>query len=247
MPENPLDVLGKFSNPEHLTGLLRASRAVLKYNSFIDAARVIFDEACRLTGAKSGYVALLSDDGSENEVLFLESGGLPCSVDPELPMPIRGLRSEAYRTGKAAYNNDFMKSEWVKFMPPGHVVLRNVLFAPLNIDGKTVGIMGLANKDGNFTASDASIAEAFGDYAAIALKNSRMMDALQKTVDRLETTLAEVKTLQGFLPICAMCKKIRNDQGYWDQIEDYIREHSQAEFTHGLCPDCMKSLEEDIG
>lgn len=56
----------------------------------------------------------------------------------------------------------------------------------------------------------------------------------------LVKALAEVKTLSGMLPICAGCKKIRDDQGYWDQIETYIVHHTDATFTHGLCPDCMK-------
>ena len=57
---------------------------------------------------------------------------------------------------------------------------------------------------------------------------------------KLQEALAQVKKLSGFLPICSSCKKIRDDEGYWNQIEAYISEHSEAEFSHGLCPDCMK-------
>ena len=56
----------------------------------------------------------------------------------------------------------------------------------------------------------------------------------------LREALAKIKTLSGLLPICSWCKKIRDDSGYWQQIEAYIRDHSDAEFTHGICPDCMK-------
>jgi PAS domain S-box-containing protein len=59
---------------------------------------------------------------------------------------------------------------------------------------------------------------------------------------RLQESLDHIKTLSGLLPICANCKKIRNDQGYWEQVETYIKQHSDAEFTHGLCPDCLKEL-----
>ena len=59
---------------------------------------------------------------------------------------------------------------------------------------------------------------------------------------RLQDALANVKKLSGLLPICSSCKKIRNDNGYWKQIEGYIAEHSEAVFTHGLCPDCVKKL-----
>lgn len=55
-------------------------------------------------------------------------------------------------------------------------------------------------------------------------------------------TEKELKTLRGILPICASCKKIRDDKGYWAQIETYIREHSEVEFSHSLCPDCAKKL-----
>jgi len=58
----------------------------------------------------------------------------------------------------------------------------------------------------------------------------------------LEETLAQVKTLSGLLPICAKCKKIRDDNGYWNQIEAFISAHSDADFTHGICPDCSSAL-----
>jgi DNA-binding NtrC family response regulator len=64
----------------------------------------------------------------------------------------------------------------------------------------------------------------------------------EEVIRELQQALAEVKTLSGLLPICASCKKIRDDKGYWSQIEVYIRDHSQAEFSHGLCPDCAKKL-----
>ncbi len=64
----------------------------------------------------------------------------------------------------------------------------------------------------------------------------------EKLIRELQEALAKVKTLTGLLPICASCKKIRDDKGYWNQIEAYIRDHSEAEFSHGICPECMKKL-----
>jgi PAS domain S-box-containing protein len=63
-----------------------------------------------------------------------------------------------------------------------------------------------------------------------------------KLIEELTEALSRVKTLSGLLPICSSCKKIRNDKGYWQQVETYVKEHSDAEFTHGLCPDCVKKL-----
>jgi transcriptional regulator with GAF, ATPase, and Fis domain len=223
-----------------LSAVIKASRTILNKKTFKESAREIFDFCRKQTGAVSGYVALLSENGDENEVLFLEAGGMPCSVDPLLPMPIRGLREEAYKTHKTVYENNFMNSKWVRFMPKGHVKMRNVLFAPLNIDNKTVGIMGLANKPVDFTDEDAKTASLFGELAAIALVNSRYLDLLNEKTASLEKALSEVKTLQGLLPICMHCKKIRDDKGFWTKIEKYISNHSQANFTHSLCPQCLK-------
>ncbi|MGQ9555119.1 MAG: histidine kinase N-terminal 7TM domain-containing protein [Anaerolineae bacterium] len=64
----------------------------------------------------------------------------------------------------------------------------------------------------------------------------------EKLIAQLQQALAEVKTLSGLLPICASCKRVRNDQGYWQQIETYVSEHSQAQFSHGLCPECLARL-----
>ncbi|MBF0476201.1 MAG: hypothetical protein HQK59_10270 [Deltaproteobacteria bacterium] len=68
----------------------------------------------------------------------------------------------------------------------------------------------------------------------------------KRLVIELQEALNKVKLLSGMLPICAACKKIRDDQGYWTQIESYIRKHSEAQFTHGICPDCAKRLYPDL-
>ncbi|KMY67450.1 hypothetical protein AAU61_11500 [Desulfocarbo indianensis] len=67
-------------------------------------------------------------------------------------------------------------------------------------------------------------------------------DKVRQRTQDLEQALAEVKQLSGLLPICAHCKKIRDDKGYWKQIEDYVSIHSEATFSHGICPECIKKL-----
>ena len=68
----------------------------------------------------------------------------------------------------------------------------------------------------------------------------------ERLIRQLEEALANVKQLKGLLPICASCKRIRDDRGYWNQIEEYIRKHTEAEFTHGLCPECARKLYPDL-
>jgi len=81
---------------------------------------------------------------------------------------------------------------------------------------------------------------------ASALNLKREMDVRKARERELEQALSEVKALRGFIPICASCKKIRNDKGYWQQIEIYIQERSEALFSHGICKDCMKKLYPDL-
>ncbi len=80
----------------------------------------------------------------------------------------------------------------------------------------------------------------------IAIARFEDMMKLRRLNAELQDALKKVQTLSGLLPICASCKKIRDDQGYWQQVEVYIRDHSDVEFSHGLCPDCVKSLYADL-
>ena len=161
------------------SALLESARAILERGGLEEMEEAIFDACKELIGATAGYIALLSEDGANNDVVFLDSGGRPCNVDPDLPMPIRGLRAEAYATGKPVYDNDFSESKWTEFLPDGHMRMDNVMFAPLILTGKVVGVIGLANKPGGFTDDDTRMASAFADQAAIALQNSRNLEAVR--------------------------------------------------------------------
>ena len=68
----------------------------------------------------------------------------------------------------------------------------------------------------------------------------------EKLLSDLQAAAAKIKTLSGIIPICAKCKKIRDDKGYWEQVEVYIRDHTEAEFSHGLCPECVVEMEKEI-
>lgn len=70
----------------------------------------------------------------------------------------------------------------------------------------------------------------------------KMQDALIDKIEKLSLAMEEVKTLRGILPICSNCKKIRDDKGYWHQVEVYIQNHSDAEFSHGICKECAEKL-----
>ncbi len=79
----------------------------------------------------------------------------------------------------------------------------------------------------------------FGGYIGSCIDVTENVEARRLILREKET---EIKRLRGMLPICASCKKIRDDKGYWNQIESYIRDHSEVEFSHGICPECLKKL-----
>ncbi|MFW6155382.1 MAG: response regulator [Planctomycetota bacterium] len=79
-----------------------------------------------------------------------------------------------------------------------------------------------------------------------AIERREILEERDRLIDELQAALERVKRLSGLLPICSNCKKVRDDRGYWNQIEAYIRDHSEAEFSHGLCPECAAKLYPEI-
>jgi len=169
--------------------LLAGVRAVMEERTFEAAARAIFTACKELLGATAGYVSVASADGKTSEIAFMDSGTDACNVDPNAPMPIRGLRARAFETGRVVYENDFPHSQWADLLPPGHSPLENVLFAPLIVDGRVVGLLGVSNKPGGFTDDDARMAAAFGEFASIALCNSRTLHSLETSEKRFRSVV----------------------------------------------------------
>jgi hypothetical protein len=82
----------------------------------------------------------------------------------------------------------------------------------------------------------------FKQYFREKESKEKLLDQAIRDKEAMEKAFHEIKQLRGIIPICAVCKKIRNDEGYWEQVEQYIHEHTKAEFSHGLCPTCAKEM-----
>jgi PAS domain S-box-containing protein len=134
------------------------------------------------------------------------------------PVNVGGVAAteEALRTGEEqpSYEIEIFDSK-------GSRVWLEVNERPYLEEGRVAGIIGVAR-------------EVTGRRLAEAERG--------KLIGELQTALASIKTLRGFLPICASCKKIRDDKGYWNQLESYIRDHTDVEFSHGICPECARTL-----
>ena len=83
----------------------------------------------------------------------------------------------------------------------------------------------------------------YADGISSDITSSKMAEKEKEfLIEQLNMKIDQIKVLTGLLPICSSCKKIRDDQGYWNQIDTYIQEHSDVKFSHGICPDCAKRL-----
>ena len=107
-------------------------------------------------------------------------------------------------------------------------------------------ICAVDTKENKWVTPSESLLQTVKDAVEAHLALVAAMEELNEKNQELERILNEVKILQGLLPICASCKKIRDDKGYWSQIEEYIVERSEAQFSHGICPECAKKLYPDL-
>ncbi|MCS6303784.1 MAG: response regulator [Nitrospira sp.] len=108
-------------------------------------------------------------------------------------------------------------------------------------DAFSAGAMDYINKPVNGVELLARVSSALTLKNEMDCRKERETE-LRRSNEELQRALREVKVLRGLIPICASCKKIRNDGGFWQQLEEYIGEHSEAEFSHGLCQPCLKKL-----
>lgn len=175
--------------------LVECARSLLEHRDFSDSVRTIFHQAKSLVGASGGFVYLLNEEGSGCESLFVDLAGLPCTGSPSFPERLTGLPREAWNRGTALYENHFSTSPWAGSLPTGHVAVDNVLIAPLIVDGKPAGLIGLANKPGGFGPNDARMAQALADLAAIGLMKRRALEQVLTQKEILGTILNNIPVM----------------------------------------------------
>jgi PAS domain S-box-containing protein len=173
--------------------------------------------------------------------------------------PLQGSgNAEMVRTGSVfiLQTEDFhdVKEHFPMLRSTFEAGFRSIMNVPLFLRGRIVGGLLLRSLNPRvYTQEHGVLAARIGNQIAGTVANIRLYLELERTqeereklIRNLQEALVKVKTLSGLLPICSACKKIRDDKGYWRQLESYIRDHSEAEFSHGICPDCMRKLYPDF-
>ena len=193
------------------------------------------DVALELFNAEHGYLILRNADGSLDFRVKRKHGGGEIT-DPEIS---RQILDRVLSKGQPVAAADALEDPEFDTSPSVHALnLRSVMCVPLITRNGVIGALYLDNRleQDVFTASDLKFLQLFANQAAVSIENAILY----------EQARVEIKTLRGIIPICANCKKIRDDEGYWQQVDVYVRDHSEAEFSHGICPDCIQKLYPDL-
>jgi PAS domain S-box-containing protein len=205
------------------------------------------DEVGTLTNSPIGFYHFIDND---QETIFLKAWSTRtekefCRAEGKgthYPISQAGVWADSIRQKKPIIHNDYASLAQRKGLPPGHAEVIRELVVPIMRGGNIVAILGVGNKPADYTEKDIEMVSYLADVAWNIAENKRLEEDRGKLVQELRESLAKVKALSGLLPICSSCKKIRDDQGYWMQIENYISVHSEAEFSHSLCPNCLQKL-----
>jgi len=199
----------------------------------------------RLTGSRIGYLHFVSEDQEHLELFTWSQAALKvCTSDKASHYPLSQafIWADCLRTGEPVIHNDNKNPSDKTGYPEEHNHIVRHMSVPITDDEKIVAIVGVGNKEEPYDQSDVRHLSLFMNSMWSILKRKRMQEKTEQLVSELQQALADSKTLRGLLPICSNCKRIRDDQGQWNQLESYIQEHSDADFTHGICPECTRQL-----
>ncbi|GEM_PF-5829231 len=201
--------------------------------------RVICERAQVLTSA-DGAVIETTEGG---EMVYRAASGSAASL-VGLRLKIDGsLSGLSVMTGEIQQCDDTDHDNRVDRAACAKARVRSMIVVPLKYRREPVGVLKvLSSKPRTFGQLDAQVLLLMAEFMAAALNGASEFQAKRELITELQQALANVKTLGGLLPICSHCKKIRDDKGYWNQIELFIRDHSNAKFTHGMCPECSREF-----
>lgn len=179
---------------------------------------------------RRGKEVIVAKNGKEGLALFRQHA--PDLVVTDIRMPIM---------------DGLTMAKEIKALSPGAKIIVTTAFTDISylMDAIDVGIDQYVVKPVDIDKLLSAIDKCAEHIESVSLAR-RYQEEREALLRELQSALEKVKLLSGYLPICSSCKKIRDDTGYWQQIECYIREHSEAEFSHGICPDCARRLYPEI-
>ncbi len=218
-----------------------------------ETLRRVCRELARLIGAETASVHL-HDRDSDRLLPFagyhLPKEHLQVLSTTSLPLRDQGFYLPLWKERRPVYSDDVAHDPRFSHDLFRLIPHQSGLLLPLVLDDEVAGAFYLVwwTARRRFTDRELSLMESVGGQVRFLLRHARLFEEVQaqrsQLADRvrdLEDALAQVRQLQGLLPICAWCKKIRRDGNYWQSVESYVADHSEARFSHGICPDCRET------
>ncbi|MCX5976087.1 MAG: PAS domain S-box protein [Coprothermobacterota bacterium] len=230
---------------EETLALLKGTRAILSLNSFHEVSRTIVDQCRELVGARAGVLTLRNEQESRTEALVLATGVFQVAFDPELFVPLHGMREEAYRNGRVVWENRATRNPLRDFSPDCDADDESILFAPLLIDGQVAGLLGLVDKENGFSQEDSRIASAFTELISVALVNSRIRESLISSEERFRSLASSAS--DAIISIDG-----ENRIAFWNQAAELLFGYTEQEALGRsflwLFPEHSKAhIEEQLG
>jgi hypothetical protein len=229
--------------------LTELSALLISERNIGDIVDAVLNAGLRLTASPLGFVGFIdSQSGHLVAPTMTRQIWDQCQVPDKsfVFSHFQGLWGWVLKRKKALLCNRLQDDPRSTGIPPGHMAINRFLAVPVLDGEKLAGGIFLANKEKDYTNEDLALLQRIGAMYALALQRKDFENERETLILEYQAALAQVKQLSGLLPICSSCKKIRDDQGDWTRIEEYVADHSEADFSHSLCPDCMKKLYPDL-
>ena len=253
MPYHVRSLLDAFLTMSILFPILYFSlfRPMLKYiNAQDESAQALYMSKSELEKTVEGLRSsqeMLRASEEQYRLLFEDNPNPMCFYDPQT---LRFLDvNNAIMKGYGYTREEFLSMTIMDIRPPEDVPLLKDFLEKVKAPIRVSGIWRHRKKDGTFIHADVTSHVTTWNnrparfvLAVDVTERVKAEEELKKLNSELQASLAKVKLLRGLLPICASCKKIRDDTGYWNQVETYVADHSEAEFSHGICPECAARL-----
>lgn len=214
-------------NEERLESLLALSK--MTEISEREIREFALESVVSLTKSEAGYLHFVNEDQKTIELISWSKGALKlCTAEKTAHYPIdqAGIWADSVRLRRPVVHNYYQNMHNKKGYPEGHFQVIRHLSVPIFDSEKIVAVAGVGNKETLYDDSDLRQTMLFMNSMWTILKHKRSED--------------EIKKLRGILPLCSFCKKIRDDKGYWERVDVYISKYSEADISHGICPDCLK-------
>lgn len=218
------------------------------------------DESVRLTDSRIGYFHFINADQATIRLYTWSTATKRICTAVEAthyPLAQAGIWVDCVHRREPVIHNDYAAEPHRKGLPEGHAVLRRDLGVPVFEEGCIAATLGVGNKETAYDRDDVELTQLLANTIWSIVQRKRVQEHLHEQIAarteelrqrnvQLQQALADVQTLSGIVPICAWCKQIRDDRGYWNQLEAYLSAHTEARFSHGICPSCAKKEFPDL-